>query len=263
MTVLAKAADLAGRALHGIGRIADRFGSYAFLDARQAELGGVLPLDLEAVILAVAGTNPGFTFVQIGAHVGDEGDPLTGCIRAKGLRGVLVEPQAAAFAALQRNYADQPQLHFERAVIAPTDGTAKFYRADPEFWAAHGLPPGIDTQISALDPAQIRFHVDLFGGKALAARENEYLRFDEIPALTLATLLAKHGIARPNLLQIDTEGFDFEIIKMVDWANPPDLIHYETVHLSVVDRKASWDLLRSKGYRLFATNVYNTLAVRA
>ena len=176
---------------------------------------------------------------------------------------MLVEPQAAAFAALQRNYADQPQLAFERAAIAPADGTAKFYRADLAFWAAHGLPPGIDSQISSLDPAQIRFHVDLFGGKALAARGSEYLRFDEIPALTLATLLAKHGIARPNLLQIDTEGFDFEIIKMIDWSNPPDLIHYETVHLSVADRKASWDLLRSKGYRLFATNVYNTLAVRA
>ena len=133
MTILAKAADLAGRALHGVGRIVDRYGSYAFLDARQAELGGVLPLDLEAVVLAAAGANADFAFVQIGAHEGDEGDPLTTCIRAKGLRGVLVEPQAAAFAALQRNYADQPQLAFERAAIAPADGTAKFYRADPAF----------------------------------------------------------------------------------------------------------------------------------
>lgn len=262
MTVLAKAADLAGRALHGIGRLVDRYGSYAFLDARQAELGKVLPLDLEAVILAAAGANPDFTFVQIGAHEGDEGDPLTACIRAKGLRGVLVEPQEAAFAVLQRNYADQPQLSFERAAIAPADGTAKFFRADPAFWAAHGLPAGIDSQISSLDPEQIRFHVGLFGGKALAARESEYLRFDEIPALTLATLLARHDIARPNLLQIDTEGFDFEVIKMIEWSNPPDLIHYETVHLSVADRVAAWDLLRSQGYRLFATNVYNTLAVR-
>ena len=263
MTVLAKAADLAGRVLHGVGRLADRYGSYAFLDAKQAELGGVPPLDLEAVILAAAAANPDFAFVQIGAHEGDEGDPLASCIRLGKLRGVLVEPQEAAFAVLKRNYADQPQLAFERAAIAPADGLAKFYRADPEFWKAHGLPRGIDSQIASLDPAQIRFHVELFGGKALAARESDYLRFDEIPALTLATLLAKHGIARPNLLQIDTEGFDYAVIRMIDWANPPDLIHYETVHLAVADRKAAWDLLRSKGYRLFATNVYNTLAVRA
>ena len=263
MTLLAMAADFAGRALHGVGRLVDRHGTYAFLDARQAELGGVLPLDLDAVILAAAAANPDFTFVQIGAHEGDEGDPLSACICARGLRGVLVEPQEAAFDKLRRNYADQPQLSFERAAIAPADGTAKLYRADPTFWAAHGLPHGIDSQISSLDPAQIRFHVGLFGGKALAARESEYLRFDEIPALTLATLLARHAITRPNLLQIDTEGFDFEVIKMIDWVHPPDLIHYETVHLSVADRKASWDMLRANGYRLFATNVYNTLAVRA
>mgnify|MGYP001296139908 CR=1 FL=1 len=93
--------------------------------------------------------------------------------------------------------------------------------------------------------------------KALAARATV------TPPPAIKDLLAKHGIARPNLLQIDTEGFDFEVIKMIDWANPPDLIHYETVHLSVSDRKAAWELLRANGYRLFATNVYNTLAVRS
>ena len=263
MTLLARSADLVSRIFHGIGGRIGRFGSYAFLDARQGELGGVGPLDLEAVIRAYIIAAPDFAFVQIGAHEGDEGDPLAACIRNCGLRGVLVEPQPEPFAKLCANYADQPQLRFERAAIGPADGTAPFYRVDPAFWAKHGMPEGIDSQISSLSRKQIRFHVALFGGKALAAREDEYLIVEEIPAMTLATLLARHRLAQPDLLQIDTEGFDFEIIKMVDWAKPPAMIHYETVHLSVADRKAAWALLRANGYRLYATNSYNTLAIQS
>jgi len=263
MTLIARSADLASRVFHGIGGRIGRFGSFAFLDARQQELGGVGPLDLEAVVRGYLAAGADFSFVQIGAHDGDEGDPLADCIRGCGLRGVLVEPQPGPFARLREAYADHPQLAFERAAIAPADGTVPFYRVDPAFWARHGLPKGIDSQISSLSRDQIRFHVALFGGKALAARESEYLTVEEVPAMTLASLFRKHDILRPSLLQIDTEGFDFEVIKMIDWAHPPDLIHYETVHLDVADRKASWALLRSHGYRLFATNSYNTLAVRS
>ena len=263
MTLRHKAADLAGAVLHGLGRRIDRFGSYAFLDARQRELGGVHSLDLAAILFAHAAARPEFTFVQIGAHEGKAGDPLRVCIRDLGLRGVLVEPQPGPFDALRANYADQSQLAFERAVIAPADGVARFYRVDPDFWCKHGLHPGSDSEISSLKPEQIRFHVALFGGDKLAEREDEYLVWDDLPALTLPTLLARHGMPAPDLIQIDAEGFDYEIVRMIDWSNPPALVHYETVHLSEADRVASWALLRSKGYRLYATDSYNTLAIRA
>lgn len=262
MTLRQKAADLAGAVLHGLGRRIDRFGSYAFLDARQGELGDVPPLDMAAILYAYAAARPGFTFVQIGAHEGDAGDPLRACIRELGLRGVLVEPQPGPFAALRANYADQPQLAFEQAVIAPADGTVRFYRVDPEFWRKHGLHAGSESEISSLKREQIRFHVALFGGHKLAEREDEYLVWDDLPALTLPALLARHALPAPDLIQIDAEGFDYEIVKMIDWSHPPALIHYETVHLSEADRIAAWALLRAKGYRLNATDSYNTLAIR-
>lgn len=261
MKLMEKAADLTAGTLNHLSRRIGRLGTYAFLDARQQELGGVDAVDLEAVLLAFTASLDEFFFVQIGSHEGGKDDPLSGCIRAGAWRGILVEPQAAVFERLRRNYADQPQLIFERAAIAGEDGVARFYRADPQFWARHALHPGSDTEISSLHREQIRLHVELFGGKALAAREDEYLRCDEVPALTLATLLRKHGVERFDFLQIDTEGFDYEVLKMVDWSRPPALVHYETVHLNVPDRIAAWDLLRSHGYRLFATNTYNTLGI--
>ena len=262
MTFRHKAADLAGSVLHGLGKRIDRFGTYAFLDARQAELGDVRPVDFEAVLYAFTAAKPGFSFIQIGAHKGEAGDPLRDGIRALSLRGVLVEPQPGPFDALKAGYADQPQLSFEQAAIAEESGTVRFYRVDPAFWARHGLRPGSDTEISSLKPEQIRFHVALFGGDKLAARESEYLVCDVVPALTLADLQARHDLPAPDLIQIDAEGFDDRIVRMIDWSRPPALVHYETVHLSEGDRLASWALLRGRGYRLYSTDSHNTLAIR-
>ncbi|MEO6041366.1 MAG: FkbM family methyltransferase [Croceibacterium sp.] len=261
--MLAKSAYFIGRCLRAAAKPLDRFGPYAFLDARQGELGSVGPIDFDAVLNAYLAASDAFFFVQIGAHEGDAGDPLTNLVRRYRLRGIMVEPGAAAFATLQSNYADQPQLIFERAAVAPADGTTTFFSADPEFWRRHNLHAGVESQISSLFPDQIRRHVELFGSAALAARESEYLRSTEVPALTLATLLRKHAVARLDLLQIDTEGFDFEVLKMVDWSKPPRMIQYETVHLSIPDRQAAWALLRTNGYALFASNSYNTLAIHA
>lgn len=262
MTWLQRAADVFAGGFDVLSRGFARHGTFAFLDARQAELGGVSRMDLGAAIYACASGKPDFSFVQVGAFDGQSGDPMGECIRALGLRGVLVEPQQAAFDALKANYADQPQLAFERAVIAAQDGTARFYRADPEFWRRHITVGGDGGEVASLDPGHVRRHVAQFGGERLAAREAEYLRWDDLPALTLGTLQSRHGIEAPDLLQIDAEGFDYEILKMVDWSRPPALVHYETLHLKVPDRVAAWDLLKAKGYRLYETDSYNTLGIR-
>ncbi|MGE3693317.1 MAG: FkbM family methyltransferase [Novosphingobium sp.] len=262
MTLLQKAADFFAGGFDFIGRTFARHGTFAFLDARQEELGGVERMDLAAAIYACAAIKSDFTFVQIGAYDGKSGDPLGECIRKLGLRGVLVEPQQAAFDALRAHYADQPQLAFERAVIAAEDGSARFYRADPDFWRQHIKLGGSGGEVASLDPGHVRRHVAQFGGERLASREEAYLRWDDLPALTLGTLQAKHGIGAPDLIQIDAEGFDYEILKMIDWSQRPALIHYETLHLAVPERIAAWQLLRDKSYKLYETDSYNTLAIR-
>ena len=252
-----------GRSLRGVARRIEprQVDLMGFLDARQEALGGVAPLDLAAVIRAHCAGNSRFFFVQIGAHDGASTDPLAECIRAMRLSGLLVEPQEREFRRLAEVYADQPQLRFERAAVAHEDGVATLYKVKLSFWTEHGFPPGIASQISSLNPNQIRRHVELFGGAKLAAREADYLERETVPALTLRSLLARHAIERIDLLQIDAEGFDFEIVKMIDWRDPPPMIHFETIHLPVADRLAAWRLLRDNGYALFATNSHNTLAI--
>lgn len=254
--------------LHRMANRIDRIGApktfdWSFLDARQGELGGVPSLDLRAVLGAYRARGGAFFFVQVGAHNGGSGDPLAQSIRRLGLDGILVEPQNLQFDELSRNYADQPKLILERAAIASRDGTATLYKVKPAFWLEQGFPAGADSEISSLKREQIRRHVEIFGGSALAERETEYLETEAVPALTLGSLLAKHSVTHLDLLQIDTEGFDYEVLKMVDFATmPPALINFEVVHLRDEDKLAAWEMLRDHGYEIFASDIYNTLAIR-
>jgi hypothetical protein len=67
------------------------------------------------------------TFLQIGAFDGVGDDDLRDLVRTHGLRGVLIEPQPAAFAKLEETYADQPQVVLLQAAIAEHEGIRDLY----------------------------------------------------------------------------------------------------------------------------------------
>lgn len=70
--------------------------------------------------------------------------------------------------------------------------------------------------------------------------------------MPLMSLLKSEGITRLDLLQIDTEGFDAEIIKMIDFSViRPQIIKYEHVGLSDADKQNTELLLKQYGYRVF------------
>ena len=261
-TTINTARSFAARMLRGVARRVEPRNIWAFLDANQEQLGGVLPLDVGALVTAYAAARGECFIVQIGAHTGDLNDPVERAIRTLGLSAILVEPQRREFDALTAHYADQPQVILERAALAHEPGDATLFKVRPEFWTEHKFPAESASQISSLNREQIGAAVEIFGGARLRKDEAAYLDSEIVPALTLASLLAKHGVARIDMLQIDAEGFDFEIIKMIDWDTAaPAMINYETLHLSVEDRQAAWSLLRDKGYDLYASDAFNTVAI--
>ena len=46
---------------------------------------------------------------------------------------------------------------------------------------------------------------------------------ETVKSITFDTLLRRHGVSRLDLLQIDAEGYDFEILKRIDFRafDPP------------------------------------------
>ena len=226
----------------GLQRLANRLG---YRIERKIEIGDDASIDVfDLVVHRLIADRPDLFFVQIGAHDGKDDDPLRQYVTKHHWKGILVEPQPDMFAKLTQNYRDEPQLAFEQAAVANFDGAMTLYR------------PSGPARGSA-DTCRATFNREL-----LRKQLGYNVSIDElsVPAITITTLLAKHGVQRLDLLQLDTEGFDYEIIKMVAAANvKPTLLHFEHLLLSDADRQQCYADLTRQGYRL-ARNGINTIA---
>jgi len=198
------------------------------------------PLDVFGVLVHQLAELRGrdFTFIQVGAHDGMVDDPIRKYVRGYHWRGVLVEPQPTVFARLVENYRDEPQLAFENAAISAQDGEAILYMPGDESVLA--------TLLATFDKSVLQRRL----GKSAPIRE---LR---VPSLTIATLLAKHEVRHVDLLQVDAEGFDFEIIQMFDQCGTrPSLIRFEHYNFTPAKRRACFDFLASRDYHLLREGI--------
>lgn len=191
----------------------------------------------------------GVRFVNIGANDGLAGDPLREFIVTRGWTGILVEPVPFVFQRLAAAYRGLPRARVENAAIAEKNGTM-------EFWYIRKntvLSPGYD-QLGSFDPAQVLKH------EAALPRLREFLDHIQVPALTVESLLGKHGFDGVDVLLIDTEGYDGTILAGLDLKRlTPRLIIYENVNMPAEENRRSEDLLRRAGYRI-SFDGPNTLA---
>lgn len=87
---------------------------------------------------------------------------------------------------------------------------------------------------------------------------------DFVYAITFRELLEKYSIKKLNLIHIDTEGFDYEIIKMIPFADiDMDLIMFEHKHLSDSEFKKALRLLHRNGYRVGIKDGADAIAVKS
>ncbi len=183
-----------------------------------------------------------FFFVQIGAFDGREGDHLNQLIRKHGWRGVLVEPQPHAYEALQKTYADQPQLKLVNVAIGPQEGTLTLYTRK-----SGSVPIASVSKRLLIKPGH---------------SSDEVVAMD-VPCWTFSRLVEEAQVpGKIDLVQIDTEGFDFEIIKSIPLGEiRPTVIRYEHALLSEKDRNACIELLCSHGYRILLED-RDTMAIQ-
>ena len=184
-------------------------------------------------------------FVQIGSNDGLQGDPLNKLIRTNPTwRGIFVEPVPSLFARLKNNYPSDGSFAFENVAVAEDHSEKSFYFVSDSAKTELGdkLPFWYD-QLGSFDKNHILSHLE--------GILESYIVEAKVRCLPLDALLAKHNVRKLDLLHIDAEGYDFKILRQLNFDKyQPGIILFEFKHLSDTEKREACSTLRSHGYRL-------------
>lgn len=188
-------------------------------------------------------------FVEIGACDGVQADLLHEYILKYHWRGILVEPLRHLFDKLLENYRDQPQLIFENAAIDEKEGRRVLYHLKEDRGSGKRWQEGLGS-----------FNKDvILKHKNCIAGLEDFIVAQDVPCLTVKALIKKYGVHKIDFLQIDTEGYDYVILKTLDFKNmAPEMILFEYIHLSACDKDGAMRLLKDNGYKIivFAADAF-------
>ena len=199
------------------------------------------------LIRAFAARFPAPVFIEIGANDGEQHDHLRPMIVEHRWHGVMVEPVPYVFERLRANYGTFEWVALENAAITDHDGRVPFYHlaASPDF-EKEGLPQWYDA-IGSFSKDTILDH-----GRVIPDIEARLVE-TEVPCLTFDSLCTKHGLEQVDLLLLDTEGYDYEILRQINFSvHRPVLVIYEHYHLAPSDRAACRARMHEAGYETMA-----------
>jgi FkbM family methyltransferase len=204
------------------------------------------------------------TVVQIGANDGINNDPIHKFIKRDHWQGVLLEPQRYVFENfLKPLYRKTPGINVLNAALDLSDGTKPIYKisVSESRWAT-GLT---SFNRSVLEESVRSGYVGrqaLKEGAALPASSDDYITEESVQCISTPSLVKKFNLDKIDWLQIDTEGYDFEIIRMFNIEiTRPEVIVYENLHFSPELQDECTEYLKHSGY-LCRDYGPNTLAMR-
>nr|WP_242044197.1 FkbM family methyltransferase [Leptolyngbya sp. FACHB-1624] len=204
---------------------------------------------IDCIFYALSLTQQPF-FIQVGANDGINGDPIYPFILKWNWSGVKVEPVRYIFQELEKNFKDFSNIILENSAIAHTNNSQKFY-----YLKQDSAAPEWYSQLGSFSLPTILKHAQWIPDL------EERLMTSDVPCLTFEELCDKHHIHHIDVIHIDTEGYDFEIIKLIDFEKfRSAIVLYEHKHLNVSDQHLCRQHLESFGYQFISTS-RDTLAV--
>jgi FkbM family methyltransferase len=184
-----------------------------------------------------------FFFIQIGANDGVSFDPLHAFLvdNATKVKGIVMEPLKDVFRELKHNYRKYPQIIPVNAALHNSESEMTIYRVDPNRKDAPPWMKGIGS-------FNERFH-------ELSNTPRDYIIEEKVNCISLSELIRQYSIERIDLLQLDTEGYDFEIVTNINFDEiKPQIIHFEHGRkyntMSKDKLKIALELLQRNGYHI-------------
>ena len=144
-------------------------------------------------------------FIQIGANDGKSFDDFHPVIREYGLSGLVVEPLSDYFEQLKMTYSDMPSVKPIRIALHATDKVVKMYRTDPSCTNVPRFSKGIGS-----------FNINHHHSSGVP---DDVMIEETVNCITWKELLLIHDVGHVDIVQIDTEGYDYEILKMINSVN--------------------------------------------
>jgi FkbM family methyltransferase len=194
---------------------------------------------------AFAEAYPEAFFIEIGSNDGEQHDFLRPQILSKRWRGVMVEPVPYVFERLRRNYGELERVALENAAIADRDGRTPFF---------HLREAGADEHLPGWYHGVGSFSREaVLGHRGFIPDVDDRLVETSVRCMTFESLCRKHAVDRLDLLLVDVEGYDAEIVRMVDLSQRhPRLLVFEHYHLSEADRRECTERVEAAGYEVLA-----------
>lgn len=155
-----------------------------------------------------------FFFVQIGANDGISFDPIYELVTKENVKGIAIEPIPDIFKLLEKNYKKYPNVKLLNLAIHKDQKEMILYRVDPKKTGHPDWTKGT--------PSFNKDHHKLGN-----IPESDIIE-ESVKCISFNNLVEEYSIKKIDLLQIDTEGYDLEIIKMIDFNEiSPRIISFE------------------------------------
>ena len=212
------------------------------------------PGSISAIIDQKAKNIKDFRFLQIGGNDGFFKDPIFIFIKRYSWKGIIVEPQKEVFTnRLLKTYRFEKNLILENTAIAEKKGVRKLFKLgiSDSRWATGLATFDLKTLEHQIKRNYVYNRAKREGIK-LPEKIKDYIISEDVYCTTIEDLMIKHNFKSIELLQIDTEGFDFEIIKTINFSViKPTMISFENMHLSRSDVIECEKLLKTNGYIIY------------
>jgi FkbM family methyltransferase len=181
-------------------------------------------------------------FVKIGSNDGVKNDPFGNAIDKYHWKGIMVEPFEQNFEKLKANFGGRPNVQLEQAGITEQRGSFDFYYIEN----IREDEPGWYDQVGSFDKETFIKNIEVV--PSLLSR----IACKQIPCMTFADLLQKYAVETVDLIHIDTEGYDYKILKTIDLKKVrPMILIFEYEWLTQFEFREAKKLLTDNGYKLY------------
>lgn len=190
--------------------------------------------------------NKKVNFIQIGAMDGIRFDPLHKHIKEKSFEGFLIEPNYEMFNLLRENYSESEGLTFINSAIH-SDSKVTLNRIPKEVIDNGILPEW------ALGISSIYTNRNALGGKQVDDETlsliKKHMISEEVDCITIESLIENNNLTNLDILQIDTEGNDWNILSSFPVNKiAPLIINFEYYNLPSNELHLALNWLLENGY---------------